>query len=286
MFDLTISIVLYNTPAMDIQGVLNCITKNRLNYHLFFVDHSPTPSEILTHSTLDRITYIHNPLNPGFGGGHNTVIREVLGNTICHLVLNADTQFDPAVLEDMFAFMVANPDVGLLSPKVLSEEGTTQRLCKLLPTPIDVFFRRFIPIPSILNAINERYELAKFPYNRIAEVPNLSGCFMFFRSEALETVGGFDTRFFMYFEDIDLCRRINDHYRILFYPAAIITHIHGKASYKNLRMLAIHARSACSYFSKWGWFIDTTRRHRNSECIRACCIVGLEKVSTHPDAIV
>ncbi len=97
-------------------------------------------------------------------------------------------------------------------------------------------------------------------FNNEFELPVVSGCFMFCRSKALKEVNGFDDRFFMYFEDVDLSRRIGENYKNLYLPGVKITHGFNKASYKSLKLMKAHIASAVKYFNKWGWFLDGYRR--------------------------
>jgi GT2 family glycosyltransferase len=86
---------------------------------------------------------------------------------------------------------------------------------------------------------------------------------MFLRTKALTVSGLFDERFFMYPEDIDLSRRIHEHYDTLYYPHVFITHKHEAASYRNYKMLWIHIKNMVKYFNKWGWFKDKKREEIN-----------------------
>ena len=106
--------------------------------------------------------------------------------------------------------MDSYPDCGLVMPQILYPNGNIQYLCKLLPTPMDLFGRRFIPIRKYQEKSADRYELHFTGYDKVMEVPSLSGCFMFMRVDILKKVSGFDERFFMYAEDLDLCRRIGE----------------------------------------------------------------------------
>ena len=72
----------------------------------------------------------------------------------------------------------------------------------------------------------------------------------------------------MYMEDYDLCRRIGQKYKVIFYPEVEIIHKHGKASYKTRKMMMAHINSAIKYFNKWGWFFDKERKIRNKKCIK------------------
>ena len=99
------------------------------------------------------------------------------------------------------------------------------------------------------------------------EVPSLSGCFMFMRVDVLKEVGGFDERFFMYAEDLDLCRRIGEASKTMYYPGVSIYHAYGKGSYKNRKLLKYHICSVVKYFNKWGWILDRKRTQINKVCL-------------------
>jgi GT2 family glycosyltransferase len=105
-------------------------------------------------------------------------------------------------------------------PKVVYPDGSLQYLCKLIPSPFDLFFRRFLPeqLKKLSRKKNELYELRFSGYDKEMEVPCLSGCFMLFRISALKQVGFFDERFFMYAEDFDITRRMHSKFKTLFFP--------------------------------------------------------------------
>ena len=160
-----------------------------------------------------------------------------------------------------------NPTIGHLMPKVYYPNGEIQYLCKLIPTPFDLIFRRFLP-KSWTQKQTDKFELRKSGYNRILDVPYLSGCFMFLQTEALKDIGLFDERFFMYPEDIDLTRRIHKKYRTVFFPDVQVFHNHAQSSYINFKMLYIHSFNMIKYFNKWGWFFDMERKIVNKETLK------------------
>lgn len=256
---MNVSVVTYNTPEDQIQRLLNTVLPMEWVRRVFIIDNSPQASPYLSSLTEEKVTYRFNNANLGYGKAHNIALRESVGQGAdYHLVVNADVEFTASALEDMVLYMNRHPFVALLSPKVLYPDGSVQYLCKQLPTPLDLFARRFLP-KSIGRDMRERFEMRSSGYDNIMEVPYLSGCFMLLRVEALRRVGLFDERFFMYPEDIDLTRRLNQHYQTLFYPYQTIIHHHGQASYKSLKMLWIHIINMCRYFNKWGWIYDPDR---------------------------
>jgi GT2 family glycosyltransferase len=204
----------------------------------------------------------------GYGAAHNIAIRESIYHDVpFHLVINPDIILTREALDAMLQFIAQHPEVGSLMPRVTYPDGQIQRLCKLLPTPLDVFGRRFLPA-QWMQRRNQTYEMHASGYDRIMNVPYLSGCFMLLRTQAVQQARLFDERFFMYPEDMDLTRRIHRDYLTVFFPHATIIHNHEKASYKSLKMLWIHMVNMCRYFNKWGWFCDKERTLFNQTAIR------------------
>ena len=213
-----------------------------------------------------RHIYLHDNTNDniGYGRAHNMEIRKSAQEKVdFHLVMNSDIRVKAEEIDAMHDFMLAQPEVGQLMPKVLNPDGTQQYLAKRLPTPLDVFGRRFLP-KAWMEKRNARYELRDLDLTRPINAPYLSGCFMMLRTKAVVEAGLFDERYFMYPEDIDLTRTIHRHYLTLYHPAWTIVHAHTRGSYKDKHMLRIHIQNMCLYFNKWGWFFDRERRLFNA----------------------
>ena len=209
---------------------------------------------------MSCVDNIFNNKNIGYGAAHNIAIRESIYDDVAlHLVINPDIIIGFDTLETLVSFILEHPEIGCVSPKVVYPNGELQYLCKLLPTPLDVFGRRFLP-KRWMEKRNQRYELRASGYNRIMNIPYLSGCFMLLRTEAVRKARLFDEQFFMYPEDVDLTRRIHRDYLTVFYPHTTIIHNHEKASYRSIRMLWVHMANMCKYFNKWGWWKDEERK--------------------------
>jgi GT2 family glycosyltransferase len=165
----------------------------------------------------------------------------------------------------LHGFLSAHPEIGLIMPRILYPDGAEQRLCKLLPSPIDLVGRRFLGSTgkALFRARSNRYEMKGIDFTVCREVPVLSGCFMLMRASVLREVGLFDERFFMYLEDVDLCRRIAQKSKTVFYPRVSVTHGYAKGSYRDFKLLYHHVRSAFRYFTKWAWFNDPERDELN-----------------------
>ncbi|RHJ85295.1 glycosyltransferase [Parabacteroides sp. AM08-6] len=262
---ITASIVTYKTDRRELDTVLRCAVESLID-KIYIVDNSPTDDLKDFATVSSKITYIHSVGNIGYGAAHNIAIeRSITDNAVYHIVLNSDIEFKEEVIKKLADYAVTHPEVGQMMPRVVYPDGKLQYLCKLLPTPLDLLGRRFIPIKSLIRKRNQKFEMRASGYNQIMEVPFLSGCFMFLQVRALKEVGLFSSRYWMYCEDIDLCRRISEKYKTIYYPNVTIIHVHKKESFKNKKLLLQHIKSAFAYFNRWGWIIDPYRQKRNKQ---------------------
>jgi len=257
-------IVLYENDENLLQKAINSFLNTTLHVRLYLIDNSPT-DDLKYLSTLDnRIEYIFNSKNLGFGKAHNIALKKSLQQAVpYHLVLNPDVYFEKGTLESLYNYMQENNDVANVMPKVFYPDGRIQYLCKMLPSPMELIIRRFMPSEKIILKINHRYELRDSGYEQEMNIPYLSGCFMFLRVEHLKEIGLFDENIFLHMEDTDLNRRLYQRYRTMYYPRVSITHVHAKESHKRRNHLLMHIKSTLYYFNKWGWFFDKERRQIN-----------------------
>ena len=269
---LNVSIVTYcpDWPG-EVLPLVEELQKVQALHRVYVVDNSPEPFAI---RVSDRVQYIHTGKNLGYGKAHNIALRESIYDQVpLHLVMNSDILVKAADIDTLCAFVLSQPAVGHLMPRVVNPDGELQHLCKMLPTPLDVFGRRFLPA-AWMRKRNARYELHDADYSRPMNVPYLSGCFMLLRTEAVQKARLFDERYFMYPEDIDLTRTIHRDYLTLYYPAITIVHNHKKASYQSWRMLWVHIVNMCRYFNKWGWLFDAERRQFNTETEKSYAVTS------------
>jgi len=265
----TATIVVYQ-PRMDwlLKSIQSFTDKDNFSKKLYLIDNSPTPNEVLQALESEKIEYIFNNRNLGFGKAHNQGIKKAIADgSDFHLILNPDVQFDSDILIELTNVLTNDETIGLISPKIVYENGEIQRLCKLLPNPKHLIFRRFLKNSPSLEQLNQELELQTFGYDQVAEIPWLSGCFLLARTSHLQKIGGFDERFFMYMEDIDLSRRSLCHFKNIFYPHVTIRHFYEKGSYKSIKLTVIHLISAIQYFTKWGWIYDRQREITNQETL-------------------
>lgn len=264
----SVSFVLYRTPIDEICRALNLVRASAAAPRIFLVDNSVPPIDMVGAGIdLTGIDVIVMGWNAGYGRGHNAAIRR--SGARYHAVLNTDISFTDDVLTRLIGFMEERPTVGLVAPRVTYPDGRIQHLCRLLPSPVDIMARALFGGTAWAERINRRYEVRDWSYDRVAQFPFLSGCFMVFRRSALDRVGGFDERFFMYAEDIDITRRIGVDAETLFVPDVTIVHDYRSQSGFSLRRQRTRFVNLARYFMKWGWIFDRDRRRINRQTLDA-----------------
>ena len=267
MYQVTATIVAYKNNPEEIKAAAESFLNSKLDVHLYIVDNSPKPMLAKYFNLDERIDYYYLNANRGFGAGHNVIMRQPHKMGKYHLVLNPDITFSAGVIENLYEYMENNSDVGNVMPKVVFPDGSFQYLCKLLPTPADWFVRMFIPIKAVKDKINYRFEMRFADFSKPMNVPYLSGCFMFFRTDVINEIGVFDEHIFMYGEDADINRRIHRKYKTMYFPEVTVVHVYEGGTHKNLRLFWITVKALSYYLSKWGWFFDKERRKINKETI-------------------
>ena len=268
MYQVTATIVTYKNPPEEIQATAESFLNSKLDVHLYIVDNSPEPLLGKFFESDARIEYYYLNANRGFGAGHNVIMKRPSQMGKYHLVLNPDITFESGTIEKLYEFMENNPDVGNVMPKVTFPDGSFQYLCKLLPSPMDWFVRMFIPVKSIKDHINHRFEMRFADFCKEMNVPYLSGCFMFLRTDVIKEIGVFDEHIFMYGEDADLNRRIYMKYRTMYNPDVTVIHAYEGGTHKNFHLFWITVKALSFYLTKWGWFFDKERRRINRETIK------------------
>ena len=199
------------------------------------------------------VRFLQGQGNVGYGRANNLVLPELRSDV--HLVMNPDVEIERAALAAALEAMGADPAIGIVAPAVRDANGATGHLCKRYPSVWVLFLRGFAPAflrRPFTRALDD-YEMRDLACDRRSAVPLASGCFMLVRTELFRRLGGFDPRFFMYFEDYDLSLRAGREAKVLYVPEARIVHHGGDAAAKGLRHVAWFVRSAWRFFSRHGW---------------------------------
>ena len=228
---------------------------------LFVVDNGPADHREALRSALAAwpadagpLTFIEGQGNVGYGRANNLVLEKL--DSGFHLIMNPDVELERDTLAAALAAMNEHPEVGLVAPAVFDDRGERQYLCKRYPSAWVLFLRGFAPaaLRRLFSRSLADYEMRDVIGERfVTGVPLASGCFMLARTPLFVKLGGFDPRFFMYFEDYDLSLRIGGEAQVAYVPAARIVHHGGEASRKGWRHVAWFARSAWRFFALHGW---------------------------------
>lgn len=265
--DVWCSVVAYKTPAGEIERLAATLAHARVAVALTIVDNAGTLPDALELPAGLMVERLSPGRNLGYGRAHNLAIRQSRGRCRYHLVLNSDIEFNALVIDALVDFMDSRPTAGLVMPMVRYPDGELQHLCRLLPNPVTLIGRRFFGSTQWAQRLNDRYELHDWSYDEIASFPFLSGCFMFMRRTDLDKVEGFDPRFFLYGEDLDLSRRLHMVSETLFYPGVSITHEYRSLKRRSWRQWVYALTSLTQYFSKWGWVLDVERDRINRQTV-------------------
>ncbi|WP_211170991.1 glycosyltransferase family 2 protein [Bacillus sp. DNRA2] len=251
-----ISIVTYN--SQHIFRVLDNIKEEFGNDSRFrfviFDNHSSNEytEKLKNYEDFADITFYHE--NNGFGFGHNYNLLNAKEEFF--LIFNPDIILKREDLLRMLDNMEKDPTISLLVPKVLNPDGTAQHLMRDRVSVFD-YALRFIPFKFVKNMFAKRlssYELRSIPNDRFVDIRIGSGCFMLIRNNAFKDVNGFDDRYFMYFEDYDLCLELKKRQmRIVYTPFSNVVHYYERGAHKNSRLFKIFIKSMIKFFNKWGW---------------------------------
>ncbi len=200
--------------------------------------------------------------NKGFGSAQNVGMRSVAARY--YFPLNPDTEFleGQHTLDRLYGFMEAHPKIGMIGPKLLYPDGSLQYSCWRFPSFWQPLFSR-----SRLGAtkrgkkISDWYFMKDFDHEKTQPVDAIMGSAMFVRGEVVKQVGMFDERFWMYFEDMDWCRRMGEAGWPVYYVHDIVMkHVHGRGSAKipglfmpliKNKLARVHLVSWMKYMRKW-----------------------------------
>ncbi|WP_428909671.1 glycosyltransferase family 2 protein [Niallia sp. Krafla_26] len=253
---IAISIVTYNSK--HIFHVLDNAKKEfgvDKQFRFVIFDNNSTPeykNRLKEYEDFADIVFNHE--NKGFGYGHN---YNLLRSTEKYfLIFNPDIILKRADLTRMINRMEEDSTISLLVPKVLNPDGTTQYLIRNRVTVFD-YALRFIPFKIVKKVFSKRlasYECRDLPDDKLMDIRIGSGCFMLIRGEDFKEIKGFDERYFMYFEDYDLCLELNKRKkRVVYSPFSNVYHYYERGAHKNWNLFKIFMLSMFKFFQKWGW---------------------------------
>lgn len=229
MTNLSVVIVNYNTRG-HLRACLESLRQAGFSEVLVVDNASSDGSQEMVRSSFPWVTLLENDTNPGYGSGANLGIASCSSDYV--LLLNSDTVLEAGTTDALRTYLDRYPSVAVVGPRLNNADGTLQPSCYAFPTPLHIFLQesslgRFIRIIPVLR----EKSLQTWSHATVREVPWLLGAALGIRRVAFEEVGGFDTSFFMYYEEVDLCFRLHQAgWQVHFAPVTRITHVGGAST--------------------------------------------------------
>ncbi len=201
------------------------------------------------------VRVLESARNLGYGRGNGLAIRQAEGAYL--LIINPDNTLEADGLERMVAAMEADPGIGILAPRLLHEDGTVRESARAFPSPLDVLAKRSW-LRRVFPGRIRRYLRADEDPAAVRDTDWVVGACFLMRRDLYERIGRFDPRFFLFFEDTDLCRRVwKAGKRVTYLPSVTATDRKKRLSEGGFLTLLskktarIHLQSALRYFWKW-----------------------------------
>lgn len=251
--ELSIIIVSWNVRQM-LEHCLSSIKKNlTLNYEVIIVDNnSSDQTKEMVQSKFPEFLLIANSRNIGFAAANNQALAQARGKWL--LILNPDTVLFKETAENCLLYLKRNPEVGVLGCKILNPDLSLQPSCRNLPdlsSQLLILLKVHHFKPGLKPL--KKYFMADFKYQETREVEQVMGAFLMTKREVIEKAGFFDPNFFVWFEEVDFCKRVKKlGYKVIFFPEAKIIHHQGE-SFKQVMTLKAQRnfnRSLAYYFKK------------------------------------
>jgi GT2 family glycosyltransferase len=250
--DITASIVLYNENLEELTKTVDCFLSTSLRKKLFLIDNTSNQKfkNVFKHAEVE---YIAVGKNIGFGAGHNVIIDKVKDMSYYHLILNPDVVFKTNVISNLIGVLEMNNELAMIAPKVLFPDKTHQYSCRRYPSVKELLARRFTFLKPIFKKVISRGTYRDTDLSKPFFVEYITGCFHLYKTEDFVALKGFDERYFLYMEDVDICKKIDAlGKKKLYYPNEEIIHVLKQGSSKDLNLFFRHTSSAIKYFLKWG----------------------------------
>ncbi len=259
---MTLSIIYinYNNRGLLKQSLKHLFLMNpALDFEVIVIDnHSNDESAKMVREKFSEVRIVESMENYGYAKGANLGIAEAKGKYIA--IFNPDIFISRGSLEAMVNYLDNNPGAALLGPKLINADGSLQYSCYRFPKIYTPILRRsFLGQTGFGQKEIDRYLMKNFSHTESVEVDWLLGGALMARASALKEVGSMDERYFLYFEDTDLARRLKEkNYQVVYFPSAKMVHLHRRESadtpfIKGIlsKITRAHIRSACKYFWKY-----------------------------------
>jgi len=226
---LSIIIVSWNVKDFLIKCLESCFSKLKgIDFEVIVSDNaSQDGTQDIVEKKFPNIKLIKNEKNLGFAAGNNKAIKIAKGEYV--LLLNPDTEFLDDSIKYAIEKMKKNKNIGALGCNILNPDMTTQMSIRRFPTVIDILII-LLKLKKIFPNILNRYLATDFDYSKESEVDQVMGAYILTKKEVFEKIGLLDEGYFIWFEEVDFCKRIwQNSGKVVYYPGAKIVHHGGKS---------------------------------------------------------
>jgi N-acetylglucosaminyl-diphospho-decaprenol L-rhamnosyltransferase len=254
MIMVDLSIVILNWNVRDLlDRCLASLRSERYVLEIIVVDNASRDDSVaMLRAKYPQVELIANAVNRGFTGGNNQGIAVSRGRYV--MVLNPDTEVLGDALDQLVSYLDGHPDVGVIGPQLLNPDRSLQSSRRRFPTLATACFESTWLQGMAPKRILTHFYMDDVPASPAHEVDWLNGACTVFRRAVLDRVGVYDEQnFFMYSEELDLCRRVKEAgWQIVYLPEAQVVHYVGQSSKQAVAARHIHFQtSKVHYFRKW-----------------------------------
>jgi GT2 family glycosyltransferase len=253
--DVTVIVVSYNTAhLLDRLFAALAAARAALKLQVIVVDNASRDNSLeILRTHYPHVELIENRTNLGFGRANNQALPRARGRYV--LLLNTDAFVSPDTLQKTVDFMNSHPKTGVLGVKLVGPDGSLQPSCRYFPTPWNVFLfttglNHFFPGTRLVDDMS-------WDHASLRECDWVPGCYYLVRSEVIKRVGLFDPRYYFYYEEVDLCRRVRQAgWSVTYYPFTQVVHIGGESTVSEgsirvgRQISALQIESELLYFRK------------------------------------
>jgi N-acetylglucosaminyl-diphospho-decaprenol L-rhamnosyltransferase len=229
-------------------------TAQRIEFETIIVDNSEDDTGLQPLKDLyPKAQFVSNSSNVGFAKANNQGAKIAQGKVL--IFLNPDTILSDQAIDSMYKYYCSHTETGVLGPKVVNPEGSLQYSCRRYPTLWTGLFNRYSILSRLFpeNRFTSQYLMLDFDHNKIRQVDWLSGCCLMVSKSIFEKSHGFDENYFLFNEDVDLCRTIKQAGReVIYFPEATIVHQVSTSNSKTTARVIIQRHlGMMHYFKKY-----------------------------------
>jgi GT2 family glycosyltransferase len=251
--EITASIVLFNEDLDELTKTISSFLAVPLNKKLYLIDNT-AEQRFKDVFNQKEIEYIGIGKNIGFGAGQNVVINKIKDESNFHLILNPDVNFEQSVIPNLIKELEKDATLAMIAPKVLFPSGEHQYSSRRYPRFLELLGRRFKFLKPLFKSAIERGQYRDKDLTSSFYAEYVAGCFHLYKTADFVKLNGFDERYFLYMEDVDICKKIDFiGKKKLYHPKEEIKHVLKQGSSKSAKLLLRHSLSAVKYFLKWGF---------------------------------